>query len=94
MANALAQASGTEDVQLLTGRQELTSFSCRETATVPAAASCILRDGTSTSGVPVIFIELVADGDRNIAYSESLEFENGIFLDRVAGECSLTIHVR
>lgn len=93
MADAVAVATGTADAQVYTGSGKLHSLSCRESAAVAAAATIILRDGTSATGTALAYVELAADRSETIAFSEPVEFGTGLFLDRVAGETEVTAHI-
>jgi hypothetical protein len=62
MAVAIPVASGTASAQVTSGPATVVGVSFRESAGTPAAASFVLRDGTTT-GDPVRFVrKLVASG--------------------------------
>jgi hypothetical protein len=75
-------AAGVTGVQLVIGPGLLTGFSVRETA--GAAATMLLRDGTSNAGVILADVSLVAnESDRDLL--PDLSFATGLFLDRATG---------
>lgn len=90
MATRVNVASGTADVQAVSGATELHGYSIRESALVAAAATVILRDGTDATGVPLVYIELAADRSETRRLA-SIDVATGVFVDRVAGETELTI---
>lgn len=62
-------------------------FSFRESAAAAAVATIIFRDGTSTAGDLVVVEEFA--GNRGITHwfgPLGIEMEDGIFLDRIAGQ--------
>lgn len=92
MPNAIHVATGTSDVQVISGAVNVLGYSVRESGIVGAAATVILRNGTSTSAPAVAIIELAADrSETNILPSVSCP--NGLFVDRVTGETELVIYV-
>lgn len=65
-------------------------FSVHETAA--AVATAVIRDGTSTSGVPVAYISLAAAGGQTQWFGpQGIVCTNGIFLDRVTGTTEITV---
>jgi hypothetical protein len=94
MADAAHAASGTADVQLVTGAGKLTGYSAHESGTVATATSLRLRDGTDATGTPLVFVELAADASSNVSFAHPIEFHRGLFLDRAAtGESEITVYV-
>lgn len=93
MADAIAVASGTADSQMYTGSGEMHGFSCRESAAIAAAATFILRDGTSAAGTALAYVEVAANASETVSFAESVEFQTGLYLDRVAGETEVTAYV-
>lgn len=95
MANYSNVAAGTGDAQVVTGKGRLLGFSARESAGTPAAASFILRDGTSASGTPIVFVNLAASETLNGDYGgiNGIEFANGLYLDRVSGTTDLSVYL-
>lgn len=93
MADAAAVATGTADAQISTGKGKLHGFSCRESAAVAAAATFILRDGTTAAGTALAYVELAANVSQTTNFSNPVEFTTGLFLDRVAGETEVTAFI-
>ncbi len=93
MADAIAVATGTADVQISTGGGKLHGFSCRESAAAAAVATAILRDGTAATGIPLAYIELAANSSQTVVFPAPVEYQTGLFLDRVAGETEITAFV-
>lgn len=94
MADVIHQATGTADAQLVTGAGKLSGFSVRESGAVAAVTSALLRDGTSTSGKPLVFVELAADTAQTVNFTHPIEFTNGLFLDRsTAGETEVVVYI-
>lgn len=92
MARAIAVASGTADAQAITGSVTLVGVSVQESAGSPAAASLVLRDGTQASDPGRVLIKLAASESRVIALP-ALQFDAGVFVDRVAGSSELVLYV-
>ena len=84
-------ATGTGDVQVVTGSVRLTGYSVFESAGTPAAASLTLRDGTSTAGNPLVSVELAANASETRSLGPGLLVGGGVFLDRTAGESTVTV---
>ena len=93
MADPIAVAAGTGDVQVRAKAGRLHGYSARESATVPAAATFILRDGTSTAGEQLVVVEIAANASDTRSFDDPIEFGTGLFLDRVAGETEVTVFV-
>lgn len=91
MPRAVHVATGTADVQGVNVASTLVGFSVRESGTVAAVATVIIRNGTSTAGTPVAFIELAAD-KAETHLLPSVDCPDGIFIDRVLGETELTLY--
>lgn len=92
MPRAIAVATGTVDVQGVSGGATLAGYSVRESATVAAAATVILRNGTTATDPIVALIELAA----NASTAQSLpaiDCPGGVFVDRVAGETELVLYI-
>lgn len=90
-----AVATGTGDAQGLAAEagRRLIGWSVSETAGTPAAATVILRHGTTTSDPPIAWIELTANGTQTVIVGErGLHVPNGVFVDRVAGETALGLY--
>ena len=84
--------TGTGDVQAVSGAGTLHGWSARESAGTAAAATVVLRDGTSTAGAPVASIELGPNA-RASERIPSVGFGTGLYVDRVAGETELSLYV-
>lgn len=93
MANPIATPTGTADIAFAAGRGKLFGFAARESAGSAAVATFIIRDGTSASGILLIPVELAANTSTSQYFSEPIEFDTGLFLDRVAGETEVTVFV-
>lgn len=94
MANYFAAGSDTADVAGPAGRGKLLGFSARESASSAAAASFIIRDGTSTAGPAIAFVELGPDQSINGDWGAigGIELATGIFIDRTAGTTDITVY--
>lgn len=90
----IAVASGTADVQGVSGYVQLRGVSVRESAATPAAAALVLRDGTLATDPARVFIELVANESKFISLDGTVEFWNGVFVDREAGTSELCLFVQ
>lgn len=94
MANYVNSPNSDGDVQLVSGRCKLKGLSAKETSGT-AGAKFVLRDGTSTSGTAVLYVNIGSDGTVNgdIIPSSGIEFRTGIFLDRLSGAVDVTAFV-
>ena len=92
MARPVHVATGTADVQGYTGSTTLMGYSVRESAGTPAAATVVLRNGTSTAAPAVAIVELAANGSET-GVLPALDCPDGVFVDRVAGETELVLYV-
>lgn len=92
MASGVPLASGSASAQAITGPVTLAGLSVRETAGTPAAASFVLRDGTSVTD-PIRYVaKLVASESRTLALP-ALTFTTGVFVHREAGTTELVLYV-
>lgn len=86
MANAVALASGTVDVQAVTGNVRLMGFSIREAAGSPAAAKLVIRNGTAATDPIVVVLNLNAsESVRENFMPNGIVCPAGIFIDRESG---------
>jgi hypothetical protein len=87
-ARSVPFASRTSDLAAVAAnvRGELCGWSIHESAGIGAAASVIIRNGTSTSGDIVAVIELAANAAETKSLHDSIDCPLGIFLDVTAGE--------
>lgn len=92
MARSIAVASGTGDVQAVTGSCTLLGVCVRENAGAPAAAGVVLRDGTSAAGAVVVPVKLAA-GATWFGPLPAIEFTTGIFVDRESGTSEVVLYV-
>lgn len=93
-ATAIEVASGTADAQAVAAQAglRLLGYSIRESAAAAAAASVIIRHGTSTAGAPLAFVELDLDQSVTVWFGpDGLAAAGGIFIDRTAGETHIVI---
>lgn len=90
MPKAIVAASGTGDVQMVTGSCTVLGVCIREDAA--AAAGLTLRDGTTTGDPARVPIRLPANGSLT-GLLPALEFTTGVFLDREAGTSTVVIYV-
>lgn len=67
----------------------------RRVRRAPVVASFILRDGTDARGDPVVFVSLPAGEavTKDFGALRGVEFQSGIFLDRVSGETEVTAYI-
>jgi hypothetical protein len=89
---AAALASGTADAQAFTGQCTLYGYAVRENAGTPAAASLVLRNGTTVTDPPVAFISLAAGGSQVVTLP-AVDCTNGVFADRLSGTTELVLYV-
>lgn len=92
MARAVVVASGTADAQAFTGACTLVGYSVRESAGIAAVATVVLRDGTAATDPLRVLIELPADRSETTK-TPAIDFANGVFVDRVAGETELVLYL-
>lgn len=92
MSRAVAVASGSAGVQAATGAVSLRGYSVRENAATAAAATVVLRDGTSSTAPARAFIELAADASETVTIPAT-DFESGVFVDREAGTSELVLYM-
>lgn len=85
-------ASGTGDVAAVTGAATLWGYSVRESAGTPAAATVVVRDGDADTDPARVLIELAADQSQTVRLP-AVQFDDGIFIDRVAGETELVLYL-
>ncbi|MCW2767531.1 MAG: hypothetical protein JWO11_3490 [Nocardioides sp.] len=90
MAYSVVVPAGTGDVQAVTGAAELVGFSVRETTA--AAATLVLRDGTSTAGALQVLMTLAA-GSSQTSVLPAVVFSTGIFVDRTTGTTELVLYL-
>lgn len=93
MANARVSASGTGDVALTGSPTTLMGFNIAETATTPAVATVTFLNG---SGGSVFFtVELAANTSVTEWFGdEGIFFPKGVYLDRVAGETTVSVFIK
>lgn len=94
-------ASGTADVdpdtagnEALKGELSFYGYSIRESATVAAVATVILRDGLDDTGKIVAVIELAANASTQAWHGpQGIRINKGLFVDRVAGETEGAVYL-
>lgn len=90
-------ATTTADTQLITGQVSLVGLVVVEDAGTPAAASFVLRDGTSTSGAIVVPVKLALSSGVCYWFGDvedgGIIFKTGIFLDMIAGSINGAIYL-
>ena len=93
MANYENSPNADGDIALVTGRGNLKGLSAKETSG-SAAAKFVLRDGTSTSGTPILYVNVSADATVNgdLVPPEGIEFQTGLFLARLSGAVDVTVY--
>lgn len=94
MPSAYSVTSGTADVQVFSRPCVVTGCSFRESASTPAAATIILRNGTSASAPIVATIEIPADGSMADNYEPGIYCHDGLYVDRVAGTTEGVVYVK
>lgn len=92
MPRAIPVATGTADVQGVTGKATLAGYSVRESAVTPAVATVILRNGTTATDPIVALIELAANASQTETLP-SIDCPGGVFVDRVVGETELSLYI-
>ena len=92
MPRAIAIATGTADVQGVSGSATVAGYSVRESAGTAAVATVILRNGTAATDPVVALIELAANQSVT-ASMPAVDCPNGVFIDRVAGETELVLYI-
>lgn len=92
MPRSIPVASGTAGVQAAAGSSTLMGCSARENAATAAAATVVLRNGTSSSDPIVAVVELAAGTSQTVTVP-AIDCPNGIFVDRQAGETELAIYI-
>jgi hypothetical protein len=95
MAVPISVVTGVADAQLDTaGFGRLMGYSVMESATSAAVATLALRQGTTATGAPLAFIELAANGSSTVWFGpQGIQYSGGLFLDRIAGECTVVVWV-
>lgn len=92
MARGVPVATGSADVQAVSGACTLVGFSARETGGT-ASADVTLRDGTDASGPIKAIVRLVANGSQAAALPP-VDFATGIFVDRTGtGSSELVLYL-
>lgn len=93
-ASVTATASTSSDFLALgasAGRRYL-GFSIKESAGTPAACTLVIRDGTSTAGTPIDFVNLAPSESAREWYGiEGKSAANGIFVDFLTGTATVEI---
>lgn len=95
-ATIAAVASGTAGVQgvAATSGLRFAGFSAKED-TGTAAATFVIRHGTSNTGTPIAFVSLAAGAVVTQFFGETgLYAPNGIFIDRLTGTTELSLWTR
>lgn len=93
-AHTIEVASRLTDLAVYTGSVTLMGFAFRESGVVAAAASFIIRDGTTAAGEMVIPVNLLADESvREWFGDEGISFDSGIFLDMELGSVEGSLFV-
>lgn len=92
MPRAIAVATGTADVQGVSGAATLAGYSIRESAGTAAVATVILRNGTTATDPIAALIELAAN-QSTTATLPAVDCPGGVFVDRVAGETELVLYI-
>jgi len=78
--------SGTGDLDLTArGKSQLYGILVRESATTPAAATVLVRNGGATGDV-VVPVELAANESKAIVFPHPVRFPGGVYVDVAAGE--------
>lgn len=87
--------TGTAAVQGLAANagQKFFGYFIEETASSPAAAKVVIRQGTSGAGIPLVIITLSGDGFEFKMLSDfrGIDASAGIYVDRISGETRLTL---
>lgn len=91
MASGVPVASGNTSVQAVSGPVTLAGLSVRESAGTPAAASFVLRDGTSVTD-PIRFVAKLALSESRAVALPALSFNTGVFVHREAGSTELVLY--
>lgn len=92
MARGVPVATGSADVQAVSGACTLVGFSARETGGT-ASGDVTLRDGTDASGPIKAIVRLVANGSQAAALPP-VDFATGIFVDRTGtGSSELVLYL-
>ncbi|MCP2339176.1 hypothetical protein [Actinomadura rupiterrae] len=92
MARSVVVASGTANVQAVTGPFTLVGVSVRENAGTPAAAALVMRDGTTTGDPARVLVKLAASESKLLG-PLSVEFASGIFVHRESGTSELVLYL-
>lgn len=86
--------SGTGNVELINRGTHLLGVNVGESAGTAAAATVVLHDGDSASDPELFRAEVAGDGAQTHWFGpQGIRFDNGVFLERVAGETVVTIYV-
>ena len=88
MARPVHVASGSADVQGYTGSTTLMGYS----VSAGAAATVVLRNGTSTAAPAVALVNLAAAGSET-GVLPAVDCPDGVFVDRVTGTSELVLYV-
>lgn len=92
MPRAVHVASGAADVQGVSGTTTLYGYTVRESAGTPAAATVILRNGTTNTDPIVGIVELAGDNSR-ADILPAVDCPDGLFIERAAGSTELVLYV-
>lgn len=87
-------AARSTDGQIYTGSGTLMGFALREAAGTPAAATMVLRDGTSTAGDMIAPVNFTASQSAREWYGpQGIPFNSGIFWDAGTGTVEGVLYI-
>lgn len=94
-AVAVDVPTGTADDNVFVGTCAIVGWSFEEDAASAAVASLVIRDSaaTSTSAQALAYVQLAADQSVNMSFVHPIRVNNGIFVDRVAGNTRGVIYI-
>lgn len=95
-SNVIAEelSSGTGDVTVRDTGTNFYGYSIRENAGSPAAATVIVRNGTTNTDPIVAVIEIAADDDDDAWYGpQGIRCEDGLRVERSAGTTEGAVYV-
>jgi hypothetical protein len=91
MASGIPVVSGAGNVQAVTGPVTLVGLMVRESAATAAAATFVLRDGTTVTDPIRAVIKLAASDFRSISLP-AVSFTTGVFVHREVGTTELVLY--
>lgn len=90
-------ATTTADISMMGQRVTLLGWSLYEDAGTPAAASAVIRDGTSAAAAQVAMIKMAASGMSSFWFGDidngGIILGNGLYFDMIAGSMSGAIYI-